>query len=158
MTRFYVQKLSLCFCFHSHCAAVITTVMALNLTPQQQFWIWLRDEAEDLQKRRQAFGMGTAGLATGGLAVLGTAMLPGVGTLVGAAIGAIFGSVVAFQTHQDKTFDRMLSLTPDEMNALVSAILRAFGNLTYALACHCVQDGTVAHLLDQIENHRRRRA
>lgn len=121
------------------------------MVSMEQFWSLLWVEARRSQNARQNFGTTSAGVLVGGFVVLGSSLLPGLGTLVGLAAGGVLGATIIYHTHKDKTFQRLNALSKEEARILLCAVQQTYPNLDAALATELQESGILRDLIDQVE-------
>jgi len=80
------------------------------------YWRRIYDAADAARRADVALTAGGAAGASGGGALIGTAIIPGLGTIIGGAIGLLFaagGAFVAAEAQQHKNYWNVLNMTFD---------------------------------------------
>lgn len=102
--------------------------------PFREYWITVFCAAERVRTRQELLAAACSGLLVGAGALLGSLIMPGLGTIVGGTIGITFGATFAIFAAYRRSMCRysaVLRLSNDQGVAFVHQIHTHFGKFIY---------------------------
>lgn len=83
----------------------------------RQYWLLIQSVASKVRTKEELFAAASSSVLAGGGAVVGTLLLPGVGSLIGGGVGIVLGainSVIAAKKRCQRRYSRVLILSASQ--------------------------------------------